>query len=137
MINGRNIKKTIVSIDDSNVVLMSIEKILSEKYQVKSFSKVMRGMHFLKLNVPDLIILDIDMPEMDGMEALKHIKEREELKDVPVIFLTSNADREHVVNAVALGAVDYMIKPVKEEILLSKIRKIFGEEEDGFSWDKV
>lgn len=137
MILGKDIKKTIVAIDDSNIVLMSIEKILSEKYQVKSFSKVMRGMHFLKLNVPDLIILDIDMPEMNGMEALKHIKERDELKEVPVIFLTSNNDKAHVINAVALGAVDYMVKPVNEEILLSKVRKIFGEEEDGFSWDKV
>lgn len=130
-------KKSIVAVDDSSLVLMMIEKILSDEFEVKSFAKEMRALKYLKLNVPDLIILDIDMPEMSGFEMLAHIKEREELKDVPVVFLTSNNSKDHVVEAVRGGAVDYMIKPINENVLLEKVRKILGTEKAGFNWDDL
>jgi PleD family two-component response regulator len=130
-------KKSIVAVDDSNIVLLTIEKILSEEYEVKSFSKEMRALKYLKVNVPDLIILDIEMPEMNGFEMLAHIKEKEELKEVPVVFLTSNSSKEHVVEAVKGGAVDYMVKPINENVLLEKVHKILGETKSEFSWDDI
>lgn len=130
--------KRVVAIDDSSIVLMSVEKALQSKYEVKAFSKVMRAFKYLKTTVPDVILLDIDMPEMNGIEVLSHIKEREELKNVPVIFLTSNNDKAHIYDAIKGGAADYMIKPVKEDVLMEKVMKALGDtKEDGFSWDKI
>jgi CheY-like chemotaxis protein len=77
------------------------------------------------------------MPEMNGFEMLAHIKEKEELKEVPVVFLTSNNSKEHVVEAVKGGAVDYMVKPINDSVLLEKVHKILGEAKAEFSWDDI
>lgn len=122
-------KKKIVAVDDSGIVLKLLTKLLGEKYDLHAFSGGTRALQFLKDKdrTPDLIILDIDMPEINGYEMLKMIKEKEHLKEVPVIFLTSNNDRDHVVRAVAGGAKDYVVKPIDEEILLDKVRAALGE----------
>lgn len=114
-------KKKIVAVDDSGIILKMLMKVLGEKYDLHAFSGGMRALQFLKSKTPDLIILDIDMPEINGYEMLKMIKERESLKEVPVIFLTSNNDKNHVVKAVAGGANDYVVKPIDEDILMEKV----------------
>lgn len=131
-------KFQIVAVDDSSLILMTLEKILSEQgYEVKGFSKGMRALKYLKKEVPDLIILDVEMPEIDGFEMLKLIKEKEELKNVPVIFLTSNNGQNEVIDAIKGGAKDYIIKPINEELLIEKVNKIFGIEKDRLSWDDI
>lgn len=120
-------KKKIVAVDDSAIVLKMLEKILGKKYELHSFAGGERALQFLKTRTPDLIILDIDMPEIDGYEMLRLIREFEHLAAVPVIFLTSNNDKSYVVKAVAGGAKDYVIKPIDEELLLKKVRAQFGE----------
>lgn len=114
-------KKMIVAVDDSVIVLKMLEKILGEKYELHSFSGGARALKFLKGKTPDLIILDIDMPEIDGYEMLKRIKEKEHSASVPVIFLTSNGEKNYVIKAVAAGAKDYVVKPIDEDILLEKV----------------
>lgn len=132
-------KKRIVAVDDSAIVLKTLEKVLGTQYDVHSFSGGARALQFLKNRTPDLIILDIDMPEIDGYEMLRLIKEKDHLKDVPVIFLTSNNDKRYVVKAVAGGAKDYCVKPIDEEILLEKVRVQLGEPASGeiVGWDDV
>lgn len=131
-------KLQIVAVDDSSLILMTLDKILSEQgYEVKGFSKGMRALKYLKKEVPDLIILDVEMPEIDGFEMLKLIKEKEELKNVPVIFLTSNNGQNEVIDAIKGGAKDYIIKPINEELLIEKVNKIFGIEKDRLSWDDI
>ena len=131
-------KLLIVAVDDSSVVLMTLDKILSEQeFEVKGFSKGIRALKYLKTTVPDLIILDIDMPEIDGFEMLKMIKEKEELADVPVIFLTSNSGQSDVINAVKGGARDYIIKPINEDVLVEKVNNVFGIEKETLSWDDI
>lgn len=114
-------KRKIVAVDDSAIVLKTLEKVLGNRFELHSFSGGERALKFLKSKTPDLIILDIDMPEIDGYEMLKRIKEMEHLADVPVIFLTSNNDKSYVVKAVAGGAKDYCVKPIDEEILMEKV----------------
>lgn len=126
-------KKKIVAVDDSGIILKMLMKVLGEKYDLHAFSGGMRALQFLKDRTPDLIILDIDMPEINGYEMLKMIKEKEHLKKVPVIFLTSNNDKNHVVKAVAGGAKDYVVKPIDEDILVDKVRTVL----EGASADKV
>lgn len=90
-------KKMIVAVDDSGIFLKKLTKVLGENYDLHAFSVGKRALQFLKERTPDLIILDIDMPEINGYEMLKMIKEREHLQNVPVIFLTSNGDRDSVI----------------------------------------
>lgn len=130
-------KRKIVAVDDSAIVLKTLEKVLGNRFELHSFSGGARALQFLKGRTPDLIILDIDMPEIDGYEMLKRIKEMDHLKDVPVIFLTSNNDKKYVVKAVAGGAKDYCVKPIDEEILIEKVCAQLHEpvEEDRIVWD--
>lgn len=129
-------KKSIVAVDDSGIVLKMLEKLLSEEYEYFGFSKGMRALKYLKeARTPDLIILDIDMPEIDGYEMLDMIRKKEELMNVPVLFLTSNNDKEHVVKAVKAGANDYTVKPIDEDLFMDKVRKLLKEEK--YSWDNV
>ena len=129
-------KKNIVAVDDSGIVLKMLEKLLSETYDFHAFNKGMRALKYLKRTVPDLIILDIEMPEIDGHEMLRLLKEREELKSVPVIFLTSNKSRDEVLKAARGGAQDYILKPIREEILMEKIHSLFDDKKT-LSWEDI
>lgn len=132
-------KKSIVAVDDSGIVLKMLTKVLGEKYDLHAFSGGKRAVQFLKDRTPNLIILDIDMPEINGYEMLKMIKEKEHLRDVPVIFLTSNNDKNHVVKAVAGGAKDYVVKPIDEEILTQKVQAALEEAAaiDVIDWNNI
>lgn len=132
-------KKSIVAVDDSGIVLKMLTKVLGEKYDLHAFSGGKRALQFLKDRTPHLIILDIDMPEINGYEMLKMIKEKEHLRDVPVIFLTSNNDKNHVVKAVAGGAKDYVVKPIDEEILTTKVQAALEEAaaNDVIDWSNI
>ena len=130
-------KKSIVAVDDSMLILKVIEKLLSEDYDYHAFSKGMRALKYLKDAKPNLIILDIDMPEIDGYEMLEMIREKDELKEVPVLFLTSNNDKEHVVKAMKCGANDYTVKPIDEEVFMDKVQKLLNEEKKKLSWDDI
>lgn len=133
-------KKKIVAVDDSGIILKMLTKVLGDKYEVHAFSTGKRALQFLKEKdrKPDLIILDIDMPEINGYEMLQMIKEKDHLESVPVIFLTSNSDKSHVVKAVAGGAKDYVVKPIDEEILMEKVSSLIDDEADRkMNWDKI
>lgn len=131
-------KKIIIAVDDSGIILKTLEKLLGGTYEYHAFSKGMRALKYLKEeDTPDLIILDIEMPEIDGYEMLEMIREKEELKQVPVLFLTSNNDRQHVVKAISGGADDYALKPIDEEGFMEKVHSLLGEEKKKLSWDDV
>lgn len=131
-------RKCIVAVDDSGIILKSLEKLLAGTYEFHAFTKGMRALKYLKEeDTPDLIILDIDMEGINGYEMLEMIRKKEELKDVPVIFLTSNNDREHVVKAINGGANDYAVKPINEEVFMDKVHKLLQEEKEKLSWDDI
>lgn len=131
-------KKSIVAVDDSGLILKVLEKLLNEEYDYHGFVKGMRALKYLKdSGRPDLIILDIDMPEINGYEMLEMIREKDELKDVPVLFLTSNSDKEYVVKAIKSGADDYTLKPIDKEVFMDKVHKLLKDEEKKLSWDNV
>lgn len=120
-------KKMIVAVDDSTITLKRLTKMLSEQYELHAFSVGSRALKFLKDRTPDLVILDIDMPEINGYEMLESIRETEHLKEVPVLFLTSNSEKNYVIKAVAGGANDYVVKPIDEEILMTKVHAILKD----------
>lgn len=132
-------RKMIVAVDDSNVVIKNLETLLSGNYEFRGFTNGTRALKFLTLMVPDLIILDIDMPEMDGFEVLKMIKDKFELKKVPVLFLTANGEMDHVKKAFVAGANDYCVKPFEPEILIKKIYTLLEgkQKKRKVSWERI
>lgn len=130
-------RKSIVAVDDSGLILRRLEKLLGEEYEYQAFSKGIRALKYLKTTCPDLIILDIEMPELDGYEMLKMIREKDELKNVPVLFLTSNNKKENVLKAIESGANDYTVKPIEEEIFMEKVHKLLKEDSSNISWDNI
>jgi len=114
--------KKILLIDDDKMHLSLAETILQEKYEtitVKSGHEAL--IEIVKGNVPDLILLDIVMPEMDGWETYIRLKGISLLKDVPIAFLTSSDVEEDKEHAKEIGAADYITKPFKKADLLERI----------------
>jgi len=114
--------KTIFVVDDNNINLLSADETLSMYYQVFTLGSA-SGMFELLIDVkPDLILLDILMPEMDGFKALKLLKSDNRYTDIPVIFLTSRNDPATESMGFELGAVDFVSKPFSKPVLLNRIK---------------
>ncbi len=77
--------------------------------------------------MPDLILLDYEMPEMNGKQVLQKIREQEEYADIPVVFLTSMDTREIVIELLALQPAGYILKPVDSQMVLDRIEDIIGK----------
>lgn len=114
---------TILAIDDEVQNLEMVEYALAQEYEVISVRSGKAALDYLKKHTPDLILLDIMMPEMDGMEVYQHIREMEEKTDVPVIFLTSASDAETEENCFDMGAVDFISKPFEPKIVLKRVAR--------------
>jgi len=121
--------KTIFIVDDNATSLTVAENIVSEHYRTIALSSAARMFKALEKFSPDLILLDVKMPEMDGFEALKILKSREAYAEIPVIFLTSLSDSESEAHGIALGATDFIMKPFSEPVLLNRIKNHLGIDE--------
>ena len=115
-------RKTIFIIDDSSTNLMTARDALSSAYKVITLSSAAKMFALLKKVKPDLILLDIEMPEMDGLEALKILKSDVSTKDIPVIFLTVTNTPAVEACGFHLGVVDFLVKPFSKLVLLSRIK---------------
>jgi len=122
---------TILLVDDNKVNLFVIEKILSnEGYNdCTSLTSAQELFDYLQVDEPnaptkrvDLILLDIMMPEIDGIEACKVIKANERYKDIPIIFVTALDDKNKLAEALDIGGIDYITKPIDKIELLARIR---------------
>ena len=82
----------------------------------------MRSINFLKENVPELILLDVEMPDISGYEVCSTIKADPKHKEIPIIFLTVKSETEDIVKGFDLGAVDYITKPFNRKELISRVR---------------
>lgn len=114
--------KTIFVVDDNDTNLYNAQKALSNAYKVYTLPSVADMFELLENITPDLILLDIQMPEMNGFEALKILKENEKYRDIPVIFLTSQIDADTEVHGFEMGAIDFIPKPFSELVLLNHIK---------------
>jgi putative two-component system response regulator len=114
--------KTIFVVDDSDVNLSMAEDALEKKYQVMTLPSAPKMFALLEKIIPDLILLDVDMPDMNGFEALLCLKSSPSHKDIPVIFLTGYTDNEIEAQGLELGAVDFITKPFSTPVLLNRIK---------------
>ncbi len=113
----------ILAVDDNSISLAMIEQELKDKYQVIPVNSGVRALQYLKKERPDLILLDIQMALKDGIETLREIREMEEYKELPVIMLTSQGEKEMILESSKLGVFDYVLKPFKKQDIQDRIEK--------------
>jgi DNA-binding response OmpR family regulator len=135
-------KKVIFVVDDNNGNLVACRSILKPYYEVYPVQSAEKMFEMLVHIMPDLILLDVEMPEISGYDALRKLKNNDAHKDIPVIFLSARSDSTSEMEGFNLGALDYIHKPFSSNILLRRIemhlsliayRKILSEIKDPVS----
>ncbi|MDR0355673.1 MAG: response regulator [Deltaproteobacteria bacterium] len=111
----------IMLVDDSATNLMLAKKALSDRGAVFTVPSAQRMFELVGQVEPHLIILDVNMPGMSGLEAIRLLKSSPETRDIPVIFLTANADVGSEIEGLSLGAVDYLYKPIESTLLRQRV----------------
>ena len=117
-------KLRILAVDDNSISLAAIEQELKKEYEVIPVNSGSRALQYLRREKPDLILLDIQMAQKDGIETLRQIREMEKCKETPVIMLTSKQDKTSVVETSKLGIYDYILKPFQGEDLHKRIDRV-------------
>ena len=121
--------KNILIIDDDKLNLATARRVLSAEYKVIPAMKGTQALAYLQNGDCDIILLDINMPEMDGFEVLQKIRQMESCKDIPVIFLTAANDTETETRCFKEGAIDFIAKPFVPEVMRSRIGRALELEE--------
>jgi len=116
-------RKKIIAVDDSRENLTILKETLKGIYEVYPCPSASKMFELLEHVIPDLILLDVDMPEMNGYEAAKKLKDTVEYSQIPFMFLTFRDDIESEVLGLEMGAVDYIHKPFVTPLLLQRIKK--------------
>lgn len=111
----------ILAVDDSAINLAAIEQELKDEYEVIAVNSGSRALQYLKSETPDLILLDIQMTSMDGLETLKEIRAMRGGRSIPVIMLTAKNDKTTFLESTKLGIYDYIVKPFQSENLHERI----------------
>jgi len=114
-------KALIIMVDDNPANLRIGKNILAEKFTVATAPSAEKLFNLLEKNIPTLILLDVDMPGMNGYETIKILKAKPETCNIPVIFLTAHAESDNELTGLSLGAIDYISKPILPPLLLKRI----------------
>jgi putative two-component system response regulator len=113
--------KTIFIVDDNDTNLMAAKTALDGTYKTFALPSAEKMLKLLEKITPGLILLDVDMPEMDGFQAMAVLKSDEKLKSIPVIFLTAKNDAESEIRGFEMGALDFIYKPFSAPVLIKRI----------------
>lgn len=127
-------RQLILSIDDNKVNLKLTERFLEKKYRVVTTDSSVEGLKIAEESQPDLILLDIMMPEMDGYEACSLLQKNEKTSNIPVVFLTALDAEQDRLKAFSVGAAGYLIKPIRKNELLEMVEKHIKTKDN---WDTL
>ena len=116
-------RKKIIYVDDVQYSRFTLKRKLGEYYEIYTIESTKKLFEVADKIEPDLFILDINMPEMDGFETIVKLKNNDRLMNIPVIFISSRDDKESVLKGLSLGAADYFIKPFDAIKLIESIDK--------------
>jgi DNA-binding response OmpR family regulator len=121
-------RKKILLVDDSNTILMMERMILTKgPYELVTASNGEEAIAKAAAELPDLILMDVIMPKMNGFEACRRIRENEGTRKTPIIMVTTRGEAENVETGFDSGCNDYVTKPINGTELLSKLRNLLGE----------
>ncbi|MDE6212338.1 MAG: diguanylate cyclase [Lachnospiraceae bacterium] len=126
-------KKIILIVDDDRLTLATAQKLLESEYKVVAVNSGSQAYKYLERHTPDLILLDINMPEVGGFEVMETLQKDQRWKKIPVIFLTADRSAETEIECFRVGANDYISKPFEPNILLSRTKSTI--ELDGYRKD--
>ena len=124
IIDKKEEKKSILLVDDSSIQLRALNDMLKEKYEVRMATSGMQALTLIGKKIPDIIFLDYEMPVCDGKMTLEMIREVEEAKDIPVVFLTGVNDKEHIEAVLKLKPEGYLLKPASADKIYETLDKI-------------
>jgi len=128
-------KKTVLAIDDDMAYLKLIRRYLSDTYNVVMINSAKLAMEYLFKNIPDIILLDYQMPLYSGSTVMNMLQKHPDTQNIPVIILTGCSDVEAVKECILLNPAAYLVKPVTKEILNETIEKVFEKEEAKRLWE--
>src|SRR5580658_5743933 len=118
-------RKKILTIDDSKTVRIIVRKAFRAfDCDIIEAANGVEGLAVASKEMPDLVLLDVTMPVMDGVETLTKLKSDPQLKSIPVMMLTAEGGREQVLKIAKIGVRDYIVKPFKEDVLVEKANRI-------------
>lgn len=116
------VRPIVMIVDDADEMLMIMDSILAHEYSLKLFNNPKDALGYASSNPPDLILLDVMMPEIDGFEACRRLKANPKLRDIPVIFLTSKDEDEYEEMGFSVGASDFIHKPINAPIVKARVK---------------
>ena len=119
---NENINSTILIVDDTEANIDILVDALSSDYEVSVAMDGQSALDDVRENIPDLILLDIMMPGLDGYEVCRQLKKNPETHHIPIVFLTAMTGDEDEAKGLALGAIDYITKPFNQELVKSRIK---------------
>ena len=121
-------RKKILLVDDSATTLMMEQMVLrGQAYQIVTAKNGREAVAAAAIEQPDLILLDVVMPEMNGFEACRRIRQQESTKDVPIIMVTTKGEEQNVETGFESGCSDYITKPINGAELVAKLKTYLGE----------
>ena len=126
--NGKHTKKKILVVDDSGVMLRNVKGWLEDYYQVSLANSGTMAIKYLSTNRPDLVLLDYEMPILNGKQVLEMIRSEAEFSDIPVMFLTSKNDKETITQVLSLKPEGYILKSTKPEQIIQMIHEFFQKQ---------
>src|SRR5690242_11001716 len=122
MTAGEDTKKTVLVVDDAPANIRIVNEILHDRYKVRIATNGEKGLELARVTPgPDLILLDVIMPEMDGYEVCTRLKASADTRDIPVIFLTGQTETTDETRGFRVGAVDYIHKPFSPAVVSARV----------------
>lgn len=125
---GNHTKKKVLVVDDSGAMLRNVKGWLEDRYQVILANSGTMAIKYLSTNRPDLVLLDYEMPIINGKQVLEMIRSESEFSDIPVMFLTSKNDKESIQQVLSLKPEGYILKTTKPEQIVQMIEEFFNKQ---------
>ena len=122
MVHTPNNKSRVLIVDDEPGNIKILSNVLAQDYALSVATNGRQALEIARVQSPDIILLDMIMPEMDGIEVCEALKASEETKDIPVTFVTSMSDTANEERGLDAGAVDYISKPISPPIVKARVK---------------
>lgn len=125
---AQRIKPQILIIDDDDTIRRLLVRTLAvEGYEVESVPNAFAALRSLQSGLPDLILMDVQMPDIDGIELTRRLKEIKAYAGIPVIMISGRVERKVIADSRAAGAADFIVKPFMRDVLLDKLRRVMDQ----------
>lgn len=122
-------ERVVIIDDEKDIVELVRYNFRKEGFEVDSFMRAAEGLEFLRRNPPDLVLLDILLPDLDGLEICRRLRADDRLSAIPVIFLTAKAEEIDRILGLEIGADDYVVKPFSPRELVARARAVLRRRE--------